>query len=416
MLKKIALYGIGSIILLVVIGYIGITVPVRASIPDSELNIEQMPYAMRGNQTVGMQQLVIDDNNALSAVMWYPALNDANQDESITYAYPAKMGENFMVQFATYEGQAIADAPFDEGENPYPLVILSPGFGMGATAYGWLAEHLASYGFVVIAPEHQEFFDGELNGLWQSVIIRPNDILTVLNYLDMETLPEGMFEGLIDSETVAVVGHSYGGYTTLAAAGAQIDTSYFREHCETARAENHPAAWLCDETEPHLGKMATLAGLDSVPEDLWMLPVDSRIDAIVPIAGDAYFFGATGLAEITAPVMAIGGTADMDSPYDWATQPTFDYVSSTRRILVGLEGAEHMIFTAPCEAIPLLLRVMSGEFCDDGDWNRYDAHYIVKHFATAFLLAELQSDPDALTAIRPDTVSIPEITYEVNGY
>ena len=120
MLKKIALYGIGSIILLVVIGYIGITVPVRASIPDSELNIEQMPYAMRGNQTVGMQQLVIDDNNALSAVMWYPALNDANQDESITYAYPAKMGENFMVQFATYEGQAIVDAPFDEGENPYP--------------------------------------------------------------------------------------------------------------------------------------------------------------------------------------------------------------------------------------------------------------------------------------------------------
>lgn len=414
MLKKIALYGIGTIVILLIVGYIGVTVPVRASITSSELNVDQMPYAMRGEHTVGMQQLTIDD--MLSAVMWYPAINSDNQNEAMTYSYPAKMGENFMVQFATYDGQVIENAAFDQAETPYPLVILSPGFGMGATAYGWLAEHLASYGFVVIAPEHQEYFDGELNGLWQSVITRPQDILTVLDYVDTETQAGTIFEGLIDADTVAVVGHSYGGYTTLAAAGAQIDTAYFQEHCAIARAENHPAAWLCDEIEPHLSEMATLAGLDTVPDGLWALPVDPRIDAIVPIAGDAYFFGQRGLAEITAPVMAIGGTADLDSPYDWATQPTFDHVSSNRRILVGLDGAEHMIFTAPCEAIPLFLRVMSGEFCDDGDWNRYHAHHIVKHFATAFLLSELQIDMDALDALQADAVTVPNIVYDVSGY
>ena len=295
MLKKIALYGFGTIVILLIVGYIGVAVPVRASIETSELNTAQMPYAVRGEHTVGMQQLVINETGALSAVMWYPAINADNQNESMTYSYPAKMGENFMVQFATYQGESIENAPFNQPDNPYPLVILSPGFGMGATAYGWLAEHLASYGFVVISPEHQEYFDGELNGLWQSVITRPQDILTVLDYVDTETQSEGLFETVIDEDKVAVVGHSYGGYTTLAAAGAQIDTAYFREHCATARADAHPAAWLCDEIEPHLSQMATLAGLDGVPDGLWSLPVDPRIDAIIPIAGDAYFFGETGL-------------------------------------------------------------------------------------------------------------------------
>ena len=121
-------------------------------------------------------------------------------------------------------------------------------------------------------------------------------------------------------------------------------------------------------------------------------------------------------AEITAPVMAIGGTADLDSPYDWATQPTFDHVSSTRRILVGLEGAEHMIFTAPCEAIPLFLHIMSGEFCDDGDWNRYHAHHIVQHFATAFLLSELKEDLDALDTLQVDNITVPDVIYQASGY
>jgi hypothetical protein len=91
-------------------------------------------------------------------------------------------------------------------------------------------------------------------------------------------------------------------------------------------------------------------------------------------------------------------------------------LSSARRILVGLEGAEHMIFTAPCEAIPLLLRLMSGEFCDDGDWNRYHAHHIVQHFATAFLLSELQDDVDALNALQADNVTVPDASYEAVGY
>lgn len=63
-------------------------------------------------------------------------------------------------------------APFTRPEQPYPLIVLSPGFAMGAEAYGWLAEHLASYGFVVTAPEHQEHMD-PADQLWQAAVARP---------------------------------------------------------------------------------------------------------------------------------------------------------------------------------------------------------------------------------------------------
>ena len=38
--------------------------------------------------------------------------------------------------------------------------------------------------------------------------------------------------------------------------------------------------------------------------------------AILPIAGDSYLFDKAGLAKITVPLMAIGGTADTGTPFD----------------------------------------------------------------------------------------------------
>ncbi len=126
------------------------------------------------------------------------------------------------MSIASFKGQAISDASFDLSAAPYPLVVLSPGFSIGSTAYAWLAEHLASYGFVVISPEHNEHLNPE-NELWRMAIQRPKDILTVFDYMDTQVDSGGLFEGLVNPETVAVIGHSYGGYTALAASGAKIN-------------------------------------------------------------------------------------------------------------------------------------------------------------------------------------------------
>jgi predicted dienelactone hydrolase len=52
------------------------------------------------------------------------------------------------------------------------------------------------------------------------------------------------------------VGHSYGGYTALAAAGARIDTGAFNGACETAHATDDPLVFLCDALQDRMSDMA----------------------------------------------------------------------------------------------------------------------------------------------------------------
>ncbi|MEZ4593594.1 MAG: hypothetical protein R3D55_20985 [Chloroflexota bacterium] len=370
-------------------------------------------YGVPGAYPVGRQVLEMAEEPNLELSLWYPA--EAGADEAKAYAYQVKLPVLGAVTIATDASYAVPEAAYDLTRGPYPLVVLSPGFAMSASSYGWLAEHLASYGFVVLGVEHDERMNPG-TGLWQGVVKRPSEIQSVLAYIDAQTQPGGTLAGLVDAETVAVLGHSYGGYTALAAAGARIDSAGFTAHCETAVREEHPAAWLCDMLLPHLPEMAELAGLDAPPEGLWPGWGDKRVDAVVALAGDAFFFGAAGLAEIEVPVLAIGGTADHDSPFAWSAQPTYDHVSSPRKALVALNEAEHMIFTNPCAEVRWFARPLAGEFCADATWNRFEAHGLIRHFTTAFLLAELKQDGVAAGVLGGETAVFPQTDYTAEGY
>lgn len=398
--------------------FMGARVKQADAVKDTGMKSEVPLYATRGSYPVGTRDSVTGGDVPLEIKLWYPVLNGKHIEETITYPYEMKMDSPLgTVTFATFAGKAIQDAPYDFAAGPYPLVVLSPGFSIGSSTYAWLAEHLASYGFVVMAPEHQGHLDPE-NELWRSAITRPQDILTVFAFVDKQVESEGFLEGLIDKEIVAVIGHSYGGYTSLAAGGAQIDTNAFQSYCESTNEPDDPGAWLCSQLTPHMADMASLAGFDSTPEGLWPTWADPhpRVDAVVSMAGDAFFFGQAGLAEIDVPMMAIGGTNDEDSPYMWSTHPAFEYVSSPRKVRVALEGAEHMIFTGPCEKITWYLKFFSDEFCADPGWDRVYAHNLVKHFTTAFLLSELKRDAAASDALASGAVDFIGVTYDVQGY
>ncbi len=373
-------------------------------------------YGVPGVHPVGSRVLVMDEEPNLELSIWYPAVVESESSgTAVSYPYQIKLPAIGVVTIATDTGYAVSKAAYDLDAGPYPLVILSPGFAMSASSYGWLAEHLASYGFVVLAPEHDEQMNPE-SGLWQAAVKRPQEIQTVFAYVDAQVQAGGTLAGLVDPETVAVIGHSYGGYTALAAAGARIDSAGFATHCEDAAQANHPAAWLCNMLLPHLPEMADLAGLDALPDGLWPDWSNQRVDAIVSLAGDAFFFGQAGLAEIEAPMLAIGGTADNDSPYEWGTQPTYDYVSSPRKVRIALDEAEHMIFSNPCASIRWYAKLLAGEFCADTVWDRQQAHDLISHFTTAFLLAELKQDAEAAGMLAPETAVFPQMDYVADGY
>jgi predicted dienelactone hydrolase len=376
------------------------------------------PYAQRGPHAVGVRDLLSDGESQLTMTLWYPALPGAGQKTVDSYPYKVKMPAPLgAMTIARMTGAATRAAPYDPAAAPYPLVILSPGFALGRTAYAWLGEHLASHGFAVIAPAHQEWFDLTMGQFWQGAVRRPQDVQTLLAYATAQAGAGGALAGLIDPDLVAVVGHSYGGYTALAAAGARLDTDSFAARCATARATDDPNLWLCDMILPHVPEIAALAGLAAVPAGLW--PVtwgDARIDAIVPMAGDAYLFDRDGLAAVTVPVLAIGGTGDDDTPYLWGTHPTYEFVSSARKARVALNGAAHMIFTSTCAATSWVADTVFKEFCADPLWDRNRAHELINHFTTAFLLAELKHDGAAAAALAPGAVTFPGVTYDASGY
>lgn len=374
-------------------------------------------YGARGLYPVGAREVVIEGETPLTLTLWYPALNPDNAEAVITYLYAMKFAE-FASFGASVTGQAISDAPFDLSGGAYPLVILSAGFASGGASYAWLAEHLASHGFVVIAPEHDEVlenFDPATSQFWRSAFTRPQEIMTVFAYVDEQVSAGGSLEGLVDAETVAVIGHSYGGYTALAAAGAQLDLTAFVTRCE-ATPEASPEGWLCGLFIPFMADIVEFVGLTAVPEGLWTLPVDERVDAIVPMAGDAYLFDQAGLAKITVPVLAMNGTHDTGTPYEWGASMTYDHVSSTTKALVAFENAEHMIFAASCEAFPFFEQIGFYQACSDPVWDMNRAHDLANHFTTAFLLAQLKQDAAAAAALAPDAVQFLGITYQAQGF
>ena len=135
------------------------------------------------------------------------------------------------------------------------------------------------------------------------------------------------------------------------------------------------------------------------------------------MASDSYLFDKAGLAKITIPMLAIGGTADTGTPYDWGIKPAYDYVTSAKKALVTMDGAEHMVVGAPCENIPWFKSTPLYQWvCFDPVWNKDRALDLTHHFTTAFLLDTLKGDTAAHAALAPEAVSFPGIEYEAQGY
>ncbi|MEZ5098388.1 MAG: hypothetical protein R3C15_00955 [Thermoleophilia bacterium] len=369
------------------------------------------PYSKRGPQPVGVRRLAVDPAIARRATIWYPARPAEDAAPGTTYAYEltlfAPLGR---LAIATHRGDASRDVPPDLESGPYPLVVLSPGYAIGSGAYAWLAEHLASYGLVVVSPEPDEELNPSL--IWRSTITRPRAMRDLLAQLDEQSRPGEALHGLIDPLHTAVIGHSYGGYTALAAAGARLDTDAFQARCDAEHAAAGPNRWLCDALTPHSHEMAELAGLASVPSGLWPAWKAPGVDAIVSMAGDAYLFDRAGLAEISVPVLAIGGTADTDTPYSWGTQPTYDFTSSAMKAKVTLHDAGHMVFTGPCNRVRRLMTILPGGFCADSSWDRGRAQALVRHYTTAFLLAQLRGDASATAELARADSPLPDVSYE----
>jgi predicted dienelactone hydrolase len=365
----------------------------------SKASAPSLTYSIRGRHAVGYREFTTTgaQQQPLALRAWYPARRPADKGPTtITYTAPNKFDEQILPgKEITAVGKAVANGRPARTGRPYPLVVFSHGYAISPIVYSTLVQHYASHGFIVLGPEHNETFDQTLGGFWKALIDRPVDIHRTIDYAQQLTKPGAALAGMIDMNSIAVVGHSYGGYTALAAAGARFDFAAYKTRCAAVKADD-PLSFFCGPVVPKERDMATRAGLRSAPSGLWPSFADPRVKAAISMAGDAYLFDQRGLAELKVPIMAMGGTVDEGTPYKWGAKPTYDHAASMNKTLITFPGAGHFLFGDPCDNLPWVQSFAYREaFCTDAIWGASRPLEIVTHYTTAFLRETLNADRKA---------------------
>jgi predicted dienelactone hydrolase len=236
-----------------------------------------------------------------------------------------------------------------------PVMVFSHGLSSRPEARHRWASHLASHGIVVVLPQHPgsdaqqvaDFRSGLSRDVFevQEFIDRPLDITFVLN--ELERLNPTEFEGRLDLAQVGVGGHSLGGYTALAVAGAELDFDHLQEACKRNFIHLNVSLLLqCQALE--------------LPRETYRFR-DPRVNSVLllnPV--NSSVFGPAGLGAVTVPVMVIAGSYDPATPAVFEQFRTFPWYTTERRSLALIEGQAHIDFSALDAGLSHLLTTLPG--------------------------------------------------------
>ena len=235
----------------------------------------------------------------------------------------------------------------------HPIVVISHGLGSDRFSFAYLAEHLASYGFAVVVPEHSGSDSNQLAALLagrvrditppQEFVDRPIDVSKLLNKLEQLSRFDPNLQGRLDLQNVGIVGQSFGGYTALAVAGATLQAQHLKTMCQASQDSLNPSLLLqCRATQ-----------LPQLPSHL----SDPRIKAAIAINPfSSAIFGQAGLSQIKVPTMIVASSADMLAPALPEQIQPFTWLTTPNKYLALMTGATHFstLASSPNEAVPVL--------------------------------------------------------------
>jgi predicted dienelactone hydrolase len=249
------------------------------------------------------------------------------------------------------------------GDGPFPAIVFSHGLGGSREGYEYLGRHWASHGYVSVHVQHK----GSDTAVWQgnakpmeamnraaadpqNAVARPLDIRFAIDQMEAMNREAGPLRGRLDLKRIGVAGHSFGAYTTLAAAGEAF-------------------------VGP-LGREFSLAD----PRVVAAIPMS----APVPRKRDLYD---RAFGKIKIPCLHMTGTLD-DSPIGNTPaadrRVPFDHIHGADQYLVIFKDGDHMIFSGRGRPEGLF----------GGKTGKKDARFqdLIRMSATAFWDAYLKDD------------------------
>lgn len=219
-----------------------------------------------------------------------------------------------------------------------PVIVLSHGFGLVRTDLRYLAEHLASHGYVVAALEHPGSNITANKGISslkpQEFVARPQDVSFVIDELEkLNQATDNPLQGKLATNKVMVVGYSFGGTTALALAGGEFQIASLKQSCEQNRAKLTLAqGFLCVAKE--------------LPENSYQLR-DERIKQIVALKpATSLLFGETGLTKVQVPTLMLTGSADDITPTLSEQITSFAQIPAPKWLAAAV-GATHLSVVDP---------------------------------------------------------------------
>ena len=308
--------------------------------------------------------------------IWYPA-EESDGDRALD-AY-LRDGETVV----ELSGRAVRDAePLTEA-GPFPLVILSHGYPGNRFLMSHLADNLATKGYVVASIDHQDSTYRDQAAFGSTLVHRPFDQLFVLDEIARMGSGLGFLDQLVDSEQVAIVGYSMGGYGAVIAAGggvaqAGVDLSFGAPHgllgVHLAGSESH--ASLSD-------------------------PRVKTIIAIGPWGRERGMWDADGMAGMSVPALFIAGSVDDVSGYEEGVRLMWEEGAGVDRALLTFERANHNAaapYPAPPESYVFDedLGFAPLEHYADPVWDTVRMNNIAQHFVTVWLDTYLKGRAEAV--------------------
>ena len=294
-----------------------------------------------------------EDPPPMTVALWYP-----------TQAAPSEHQYNDPDKTTTSVAMDAAPAP-----GPHPLIVFSHGYGGAGIASTYLTEYLASQGFVVAAPDHEDKnviertkSDTPLREKWYSYNViklarsgkhfhhaayaqRSKDVTRVIDELLNLNKTEGSsFRGTLNPDAIGVAGHSLGGYTALRV-------------CGMSETENDP-----------------------------------RVKAALLLSGGVFMFKAQDYKGLRVPVMMMYGEAETTAWRAWFlnnkaadTQRAYDNCT-VPKYMMEIKGANHFSF---CQAI------FNKKWPGLGQEKARPAADVIKAYSLAFFRRWLLNDPKA---------------------
>ena len=360
---------------------------------------------MKGNEseTIGTDKIKTNSNR-LPDLRQFGSLKFSQQ----TITIPSRR-HNFPLNFkSSQEFKANLYVPL-EIEKSAPIAIISPGFSSEPSAFDYLGEHLASHGIAVAIPEH--IGSGEnnkiavLRGRKELVVNpiefveRPLDIKYVLDELERLALSNPFYRKRLNLDEVGVIGHSLGGYTALALAGAKINTRKLRDRCPSKEIVLNISLLLqCRANE-----------LPSLPYQL----KDERIKGVIAVSPiSSAVFGSESLSKIKVPTMIVAGSKDIVAPVIQEQIYPFTWLKTPDKYLVLMNPADHFSNSGTAErssSKPTLVAEIMGE-------SSYSTKDYLKALSLAFIKAKICKKSEYIPYLSTDyarTISDKKINLNV---